>query len=85
MGQSAPWIVGALLTAFVAVAGPAGILVARVQRRSTTADQKITETGQALSGFRDLVGDLQEERAALKQEVAALKAENAALKKRGTK
>lgn len=82
MSATAPWIVGALVTMFVAVAGPAGILVARIQRRTTQTDQKLTASGQALDGFRSLVQDLQEERDALKQENRELKAENTSLKKR---
>ena len=95
MSGSAPWLVGALVTVFVAVVGPAGYLVTRLSRRTATADQKITETGQALAAFKDLVQDLQEERDGLKAEkadwrveritmihdMADLRRENAALKK----
>ena len=91
----APWLVGALVAVFVAVAGPAGLLVARVQRTTATADRKVEATDLALKGFRDLVQDLQEERDALKQEKAEWRVERitlqheiadlkAALRKRGT-
>lgn len=92
----APWLVGALVAAFVAVAGPAGFLVARIQHRTAVADQKLTATDLALKGFRDLLQEVQEERDALKREkqewhveritlrhdIDDLRRENAALKKR---
>lgn len=68
MAGTAPWVVGVLVTLFVAIAGPAGILVARVQRKTSTADQKLTATDQAIDAFKALVQDLQEERDALKRE-----------------
>lgn len=71
----APWIVGALVAVFVAVAGPAGVLVARVQRKTATADNKLAATDLAITGFKDLVQDLQEERDALKQEKAEWRVE----------
>lgn len=74
-------MVGALLTLFAGNSLFGIWLTERMRQRSATADQKLTDTGQALGGFRDLVGELQEERAALKTEIAELRAENTALKK----
>lgn len=70
-----PWLVGTLVSLFAGNSIFGIWLTGRIQRRSADADRKLTDTGQALGGFRDLVTDLQEERSALKAEVADLKAE----------
>lgn len=80
---TATWV--GVIVALFSANGIGGLwYVERVRRRSTLIEQGQTNTGQALSGFKDLVEDLQEERNALRTEIAALKvahqAEIAALK-----
>lgn len=62
MTGNAPWIVGAVVTVLVALLGANGLLVERMRRRSTHADRKLTDTGQALTGFKELVDDVREQR-----------------------
>lgn len=84
MSHSTPWIVGALV-AFFSVNGIGGYwFVQRIGRRAVATDQKLTDSGQALVGFKDLVAAIQEERreerARDKARIAELEAQVAALK-----
>jgi hypothetical protein len=54
-------------------------LLGRAQRRSKDAENKITESGVAMGGFRDLVVSLQAERSAKDARIAALEARVAEL------
>lgn len=80
--NNTPWVVGVLIALFAGNSIFGIWLTERFRQKSTTADQKITDTGQALGGFKDLVTDLQEERASLRADIDELKAEIARLKRK---
>lgn len=84
MTGNAPWIVGVVVTVLVAMLGTNGVLVERMRRRSTDADRKLTDTGQALTGFKELVDDIREQRDYWKAAYAEMEADRDYWKRKAT-